>query len=235
MNSIAPVWDGNETWLILGAMGLFAAFPLAFAIIIPAVYFPVVVMLLALIFRGVAFEFRFRDAPHRTFWDYGFAYGSLLATFAQGIVLGAFIQGFQTEGYTFTGSSLDCFTPFSIADRDLPRVRLCAAGRGLARAEDRGRPAGLGTPARAVGFPGRVRGGVAGQHLDAGDGAGHRPALVLLAEHPAAGAGADHHAADRLGDMAGAQSHELALGRRSPARSGCSRCPISASRSASGR
>ncbi|MBN9510070.1 MAG: cytochrome d ubiquinol oxidase subunit II [Alphaproteobacteria bacterium] len=114
INSVAPVWDGNETWLILGAMGLFAAFPVAFAIIIPAVYFPVAVMLLALIFRGVAFEFRFRDAPHRTFWDYGFAYGSLLATFAQGIVLGAFIQGFRTEGYAFTGSSLDCFTPFSI-------------------------------------------------------------------------------------------------------------------------
>jgi cytochrome d ubiquinol oxidase subunit II len=115
INSIAPVWDGNETWLILGAMGLFAAFPVAFAIIIPAVYFPIAVMLLSLIFRGVAFEFRFRDAPRRTFWDYGFAYGSMLATFAQGIVLGAFIQGFQTDGHTFSGSSLDCFTPFSIA------------------------------------------------------------------------------------------------------------------------
>ncbi len=114
MNSVAPVWDGNETWLVLGGVGLLAAFPLAFAIIIPAVYFPVAIMLLALIFRGVAFEFRFRDAPHRTFWDYGFAYGSMLATFAQGIVLGAFIQGFQTDGRVFTGSSTDCFTPFSI-------------------------------------------------------------------------------------------------------------------------
>src|SRR5262247_4702136 len=62
MNSIAPVWDGNETWLVLGGVGLLAAFPLAFAIIIPAVYFPIAIMLLALIFRGVAFEFRFRDA-----------------------------------------------------------------------------------------------------------------------------------------------------------------------------
>ena len=114
MNSIAPVWDGNETWLILGGVGLLAAFPLAFAIIIPAVYFPVAIMLLALIFRGVAFEFRFRDALHRTFWDHGFNYGSMLATFAQGIVLGAFIQGFQTDGRVFTGRSADCFTVFSI-------------------------------------------------------------------------------------------------------------------------
>jgi cytochrome d ubiquinol oxidase subunit II len=113
--SVAPVWDGNETWLVLGSVGLLAAFPLAFAIIIPAVYFPLLVMLLALLFRGVAFEFRFRDRPHRGFWDHGFAFGSLLATFAQGITLGAFIQGFETDGRTFTGGSLDCFTPFSIA------------------------------------------------------------------------------------------------------------------------
>jgi cytochrome d ubiquinol oxidase subunit II len=113
MNSIAPVWDGNETWLILGGVGLLVAFPLAFAIIIPAVYFPVLIMLLSLVFRGVAFEFRFRDAAHRTFWDHGFFFGSLLATFAQGVVLGAFIQGFQVQGRQFTGSSLDCFTLFS--------------------------------------------------------------------------------------------------------------------------
>ncbi len=114
MSTIVPVWDGNETWLILGGVGLLAAFPLAFAIIIPAVYFPVALMLLALIFRGVAFEFRFRDAEHRTFWDHAFCYGSAIATFAQGIVLGAFIQGFRTDGQAFTGGSLDCFTPFSI-------------------------------------------------------------------------------------------------------------------------
>jgi cytochrome bd ubiquinol oxidase subunit II len=114
MNSIAPIWDGNETWLVLGIIGLFAAFPVAFAIIIPAVYFPILLMLLALIFRGLAFEFRYRDAEHRTFWDHGFAYGSAVAAFAQGVVLGAFIQGFHVEGRQFTGSSLDCFTPFSI-------------------------------------------------------------------------------------------------------------------------
>jgi cytochrome d ubiquinol oxidase subunit II len=114
MNSIAPIWDGNETWLVLGGIGLLAAFPLAFAIILPAVYFPILVMLLALIFRGVAFEFRFRDAEHRTFWDHAFGYGSAVATFAQGVVLGAFIQGFQVEGRHFTGGSFDCFTPFSM-------------------------------------------------------------------------------------------------------------------------
>ena len=114
MNSIAPVWDGNETWLVWAASALLAAFPLAFAIIIPAVYFPILVMLLALVFRGVAFEFRFRDAEHRTFWDHGFCYGSAVATFAQGMVLGAFIQGFEVEGRHFAGSSFDFFTPFSL-------------------------------------------------------------------------------------------------------------------------
>jgi len=114
MNSIAPIWDGNETWLVLGGLGLLAAFPLAFAIIIPAVYFPILVMLLSLIFRGVAFEFRFRDVEHVTFWDRAFGVGSAIATFAQGVVLGAFIQGFQVEGRHFTGGSFDCFTPFSL-------------------------------------------------------------------------------------------------------------------------
>jgi cytochrome d ubiquinol oxidase subunit II len=114
MNSIAPIWDGNETWLVLGGIGLLAAFPLAFSIIIPAVYFPIAIMLLALIFRGVAFEFHYRDVEHRTFWDWAFAIGSLVATFAQGIILGAFIQGFSITDRHFSGTSLDCFTPFSI-------------------------------------------------------------------------------------------------------------------------
>ncbi len=114
MNSIAPIWDGNETWLVLGGLALLAAFPLAFAIIIPAVYFPILLMLLALIFRGVSFEFRYRDAEHKTFWDHGFSWGSTIATFAQGMVLGAFIQGFHVEGRHFVGSSWDFITPFSI-------------------------------------------------------------------------------------------------------------------------
>src|ERR1035441_2286298 len=95
MNSIAPIWDGNETWLVLGGLGLLAAFPLAFAVILPAVYFPILVMLLALVFRGVAFEFRYRDAERRGLWDHAFCYGSAVAAFAQGVVLGAFLQGFQ--------------------------------------------------------------------------------------------------------------------------------------------
>ena len=114
MNAIAPIWDGNETWLVLGGTGLLAAFPLAFAIILPAVYFPILVMLLSLVFRGVAFEFQFRDAEHRHAWDHAFAFGSALGTFAQGIVLGAFIQGFHVEGRHFVGGTLDCFTPFSL-------------------------------------------------------------------------------------------------------------------------
>jgi cytochrome d ubiquinol oxidase subunit II len=114
MNAIAPVWDGNETWLVLGGLGLLAAFPLAFAIIVPALYFPIAVMLLALVFRGVAFEFRFRDAEHRTFWDHSFFYGSVVATVAQGVMLGAFIQGFRVEGRVFVGTAFDFLTPFSI-------------------------------------------------------------------------------------------------------------------------
>jgi len=114
MNSVAPVWDGNETWLVLGGVALLAAFPLAFAVLLPAVYFPILIMLLALVFRGVAFEFRYRDAAHRTFWDHAFNYGSIIATFAQGIIIGAFIQGFNVQGRVFAGHSLDCFTGFSL-------------------------------------------------------------------------------------------------------------------------
>jgi cytochrome bd ubiquinol oxidase subunit II len=115
MNSVAPVWDGNETWLVFGGLGLLAAFPLAFAIIIPAVYFPILMMLLALVFRGVAFEFRFKHVALRRLWDGAFCGGSLVATFAQGVVLGTFIQGFKVEGRHFAGSSFDWVSPFPIA------------------------------------------------------------------------------------------------------------------------
>jgi cytochrome d ubiquinol oxidase subunit II len=115
MNSVAPVWDGNETWLVFGGLGLLTAFPLAFAIIIPAVYFPILMMLLALVFRGVAFEFRFKHTALRRLWDGAFCGGSLVATFAQGVVLGTFIRGFKVEGRHFTGSSFDWVSPFPIA------------------------------------------------------------------------------------------------------------------------
>jgi len=114
MASIAPVWDGNETWLVFGGLALLTAFPLAFAIIIPAVYFPILVMLVALAFRGVAFEFRFQNPGSRAFWDRAFHFGSIVATFAQGLVLGAFIQGFRVDGRQFSGSAFDFLTPFSV-------------------------------------------------------------------------------------------------------------------------
>ena len=93
MNSVAPIWDGNETWLVLGGVGLFAAFPLAYAVILPALYFPILIMLLALIFRGISFELRFTAGPvGRRRWNAAFHYGSVTATLAQGIVLGTFVQ-----------------------------------------------------------------------------------------------------------------------------------------------
>ncbi|HEX6376277.1 MAG TPA: cytochrome d ubiquinol oxidase subunit II [Allosphingosinicella sp.] len=114
MNAIAPVWDGNETWLVLGGGGLLAAYPLAYAIILPALYAPLIAMLLGLVFRGVAFEFRWRDAGHRKWWDAGFFAGSLVATFAQGITLGALIQGISVSGRHYGGGWWDWLTPFSL-------------------------------------------------------------------------------------------------------------------------
>ena len=114
MNSIAPVWDGNETWLVLGGGGLLAAFPLAYAIILPALYAPLFAMLLGLVFRGVAFEFRWRDAAHRRLWDLGFFIGSATATFAQGVTLGALLQGITVEGRAYGGSWWEWLTPFSL-------------------------------------------------------------------------------------------------------------------------
>ena len=114
MNSVAPVWDGNETWLILGGNGLIAAFPLAYSIILPALYVPIIAMLLGLIFRGVAFEFRWRDPGHRRWWDAGFFLGSAVATFAQGLTLGALLQGITIAGRGYGGGWWDWLTPFSI-------------------------------------------------------------------------------------------------------------------------
>jgi cytochrome d ubiquinol oxidase subunit II len=114
MNSVAPVWDGNETWLILGGNGLIAAFPVAYAIILPALYAPLMAMLLGLIFRGVAFEFRWRDPGHRRWWDAGFFLGSLAATLAQGITLGALLQGITIKGRAYGGGWWDWLSPFSL-------------------------------------------------------------------------------------------------------------------------
>jgi cytochrome d ubiquinol oxidase subunit II len=113
MRSVAPFWDGNETWLVLGGGGLWVAFPVAYAVIMPAMYLPVIVMLLALVFRGVAFEFRL-VSHGKTFWNYAFTIGSILAAFSQGVILGGLIQGIRVQDGAFAGGPLDWLTPFSL-------------------------------------------------------------------------------------------------------------------------
>lgn len=114
MNSIAPVWDGNETWLVLGGGGLFAAFPLAYAVILPATYPLIIAMLLGLVFRGVAFEYRWRDPGHQRFWDLAFTGGSFVAALAQGMTLGALLQGIDVVGRAYAGSWWDWLTPYTL-------------------------------------------------------------------------------------------------------------------------
>jgi len=114
MNSVAPVWDGNETWLVLGGGGLMAAFPLAYAVMLPALYAPLTAMLLGLIFRGVAFEFRWRAERARWLWEVAFAGGSILAALAQGIVLGAILQGIPVAGRAYAGGWWNWLSWFSV-------------------------------------------------------------------------------------------------------------------------
>ena len=114
MNSVAPVWDGNETWLVLGGGGLFAVFPLAYAIIMPALYAPIIAMLIALVFRGVAFEFRWKTRRGQFLWDWAFAGGSTVATIAQGIALGALVQGIPVADRAYAGGWWNWLTPFSL-------------------------------------------------------------------------------------------------------------------------
>jgi cytochrome bd ubiquinol oxidase subunit II len=114
MNAVAPVWDGNETWLVLGGGGLMAAFPLAYSIILPATYPPMIAMLLGLVFRGVAFEFRWRDPHHRAYWDLAFTAGSVIAALSQGIILGAILQGIRVENGSYAGGWLDWLSPFTV-------------------------------------------------------------------------------------------------------------------------
>jgi cytochrome d ubiquinol oxidase subunit II len=115
MNSIAPVWDSNETWLVLGGGGLFAAFPLAYAVLMPALYIPIIIMLLGLIFRGVSFEFRFKaEGKSRSLWDLTFHVGSLTAALMQGMIIGAYVQGFAVEGRSFAGGAFDWLNAYSV-------------------------------------------------------------------------------------------------------------------------
>lgn len=114
MNTVAPIWDGNETWMVLGGASLFAAFPLAYATVLSALYLPVILMVIALIFRGVAFEFRFKANSSKHWWDKAFISGSVLSSFLQGVILGAYIQGIRTDQGIYTGHGLDWLTPFSL-------------------------------------------------------------------------------------------------------------------------
>src|SRR3954463_14427158 len=114
MNAVAPVWDGNETWLVLGGGGLLAAFPLAYAIVLPALYAPLIAMLLGLVFRGVAFEYRWRDPRHRKYWDTAFFVGSLVATFMQGVTLGALLHGIRVDGRAYAGGWWNWLSLYSL-------------------------------------------------------------------------------------------------------------------------
>ncbi len=115
MNTVAPVWDGNETWLVLGGEGLLAAFPVAYSIILSGLYLPLIFMLLGLIFRGVAFEFRFKAREHeRHIWDKAFICGSVTAAFFQGVALGAFLAGIPVAGRAYAGGPLDWLAPFPL-------------------------------------------------------------------------------------------------------------------------
>jgi hypothetical protein len=162
MNTVAPVWDGNETWLVLGGAGLLAAFPLAYSVILSALYLPLVFMLLGLIFRGVAFEFRFKALEHeRHLWDKAFIGGSLVAAFFQGVALGSYVSGIPMWGERYVGHALDWLAPFPLF-----------TGLGLVVTYALlGRTADLCT----VLLHRRDR------NLDAGDARGDRGAMVLLA------------------------------------------------------
>ena len=114
MNTVAPFWDGNETWLVLGGGGLFVAFPKAYGVIMSGLYLPITIMLLALVFRGVAFEFRWVAKPKHQLWDAAFTYGSIVAAFAQGVVLGGLLQGIAVKDGHFAGGPFDWLTPFPL-------------------------------------------------------------------------------------------------------------------------
>ena len=114
MNTVAPVWDGNETWLVFGAACLYGAFPVAYSTLLPILYMPIMIMLAALIFRGVAFEFRFKAEKSRFLWDIAFSGGSTLAAFCQGMMLGTFVHGYGTPGHPAVSGGYAWFTPFSV-------------------------------------------------------------------------------------------------------------------------
>ena len=221
MNSIAPVWDGNETWLVLGGIGLLAAFPLAFAIIIPAVYFPILIMLLGLIFRGVAFEFRYKESDKQTLLGPRLLLRLRRRHLRAGRRARRLHPGLRGAGPQLRRHVVRLVDAVLAPDRGRPAVRLHAARRRLAGHEDRRRAAGLGAP-HGPAVPDRRRDRDRHrQHLDAADELRHRRALVLVAEHRLPVAGAGHHgAADPVGVALAQQPRRRR--RPSSARSACS-------------
>ncbi len=114
INTVAPVWDGNETWMVLGGAGLYAAFPVVYATVLSALYMPISLMAIALIFRGVTFKFRSKSVNNKKWWDYSFIFGSTISSFLQGVILGAIIQGIETTNGIYSGGTFDWLTPFTI-------------------------------------------------------------------------------------------------------------------------
>ena len=179
MNTVAPVWDGNETWLVLGGAGLLAAFPLAYSVVLTAFYLPLIFMLLGLIFRGVAFEFRFKASDaRRHWWDKAFIGGSIVATFFQGVTLGGFISGIEVVNRSYAGGPLDWLTPFSLFTGIGLAGGVRAARRHLADLQDRRRTAAADGRARAA----------ADAHHAGGD-RGHQPLDAATRIRPSRSAG----------------------------------------------
>ena len=204
LNTIAPVWDGNETWLVFGGGGLFAMFPLAYAVIMPALYPAIIAMLLALVFRGVGFEFRFRAASERgrVWWDRAFCAGSTLAAFCQGLALGGLLQGIRVQDRAYAGGWWDWLTGFTVAVRHRRGGRVCVQGACWLIWRMRRAAAAACAPvcARAGGGDARVHRGR--QHLDAAAQPGVCRALVQLAGDRADQPGADPGGAGRLAVLA---------------------------------
>ncbi|MGE0699781.1 MAG: cytochrome d ubiquinol oxidase subunit II [Hyphomicrobiaceae bacterium] len=140
MNSVAPVWDGNETWLVLGGGGLLAVFPLAYAIILTALYAPIIAMLVGLILRGVAFEFRWKTEANRGIWDIAFFAGSLVAAMSQGIMLGALVQGIAVDGRHYAGGWYDWLSPFSVMTAVALVIGYATLGAGWLMLKTEGEP-----------------------------------------------------------------------------------------------
>ena len=190
MNTAAPIWDGNETWLVLGGAGLLAAFPKAYAMVLSALYLPVLLMLIALVFRGVAFEFRFKAQRGKPCWGAAFALGSMFAAFAQGVILGALVEGMPLQEGKYIGGAFGWFSPFSMLTGVAVVFGYALLGIDLADPQDR-RPhaADRAQPDAAAGAGGgRVHG--PGQRVAAVPGLADHGALVRGREFLVAVAGA---------------------------------------------